>query len=472
MDIPAFHLDFMGNRLLIAIIAILHVLINHSLAVGLIPLVVLLERLGYKLQNPDWDELARKIMFFAFIITTSLGAMTGVGIWLSASLANPYSIGSLIRVFYWAWFTEWVVFVTEVVLILIYFLTWRRSNLSKEAKAKHIKIGASLAIFSWITMAIIVAILGFMMDPGNWMTDRSLLNGVFNPIYLPQLAFRTPVAMLMAGTVALFLTFLFTKKDTTFRTEAIHYVGMWILAWFFPACIGAIWYYTVIPDVMVNNFNVAIGTQAFQDWLDSFKYVGAIAFFSIALTVGYLLFKRGKTSIIPTMLPVLTIFSLLLVFERTREFIRKPYVIGKYMYSNAYRPEEYALLNKEGILKYATYVSTNEVTTENKLEAGKNVFMLACSRCHTSNGINSVMNKFELMYGKGKPLEIESMVGYMKGMHNARNYMPPFPGNTKEMEALAVYIKSLQDYPDPLEGAQENGVSISPTQTTKGGFAK
>ena len=238
MDIPAFHLDFMGNRLLIAIIAILHVLINHSLAVGLIPLVVLLERLGYKLQNPDWDELARKIMFFAFIITTSLGAMTGVGIWLSASLANPYSIGSLIRVFYWAWFTEWVVFVTEVVLILIYFLTWRRSNLSKEAKAKHIKIGASLAIFSWITMAIIVAILGFMMDPGNWMTDRSLLNGVFNPIYLPQLAFRTPVAMLMAGTVALFLTFLFTKKDTTFRTEAIHYVGMWILAWFFPACIG------------------------------------------------------------------------------------------------------------------------------------------------------------------------------------------------------------------------------------------
>ena len=276
----------------------------------------------------------------------------------------------------------------------------------------------------------------------------------------------------MAGTVALFLTFLFTKKDTTFRTEAIHYVGMWILAWFFPACIGAIWYYTVIPDVMVNNFNVAIGTQAFQDWLDSFKYVGAIAFFSIALTVGYLLFKRGKTSIIPTMLPVLTIFSLLLVFERTREFIRKPYVIGKYMYSNAYRPEEYALLNKEGILKYATYVSTNEVTTENKLEAGKNVFMLACSRCHTSNGINSVMNKFELMYGKGKPLEIESMVGYMKGMHNARNYMPPFPGNTKEMEALAAYIKSLQDYPDPLEGAQENGVSISPTQTTKGGFAK
>jgi hypothetical protein len=37
MDFPIFHLDFMGDRLLIAIIAVLHVLINHGLAVGFIP---------------------------------------------------------------------------------------------------------------------------------------------------------------------------------------------------------------------------------------------------------------------------------------------------------------------------------------------------------------------------------------------------------------------------------------------------
>ena len=51
--------------------------------------------------------------------------MTGVGIWFSAALVNPAAIGSLIRVFFWAWFVEWLVFVAEVGLILIYYLTWR-----------------------------------------------------------------------------------------------------------------------------------------------------------------------------------------------------------------------------------------------------------------------------------------------------------------------------------------------------------
>jgi cytochrome bd-type quinol oxidase subunit 1 len=80
MDYPIFHLDFIGGRLLIAFIAVLHVLINHALAVGLIPLVVYLEHLGFKRGNKKLDALAYKIMFFAFLITTTIGAMTGVGI--------------------------------------------------------------------------------------------------------------------------------------------------------------------------------------------------------------------------------------------------------------------------------------------------------------------------------------------------------------------------------------------------------
>ena len=43
MDFPVFHLDFLGNRMLIATIAVLHVIINHSLAVGAMPLVAAME---------------------------------------------------------------------------------------------------------------------------------------------------------------------------------------------------------------------------------------------------------------------------------------------------------------------------------------------------------------------------------------------------------------------------------------------
>lgn len=166
---------------MIAIIAVLHAVINHALAVGLMPVVAMLEIKGFRLRNTQpelaarWDRLAYRILFFAFIITTTIGAMTGVGIWFSAALINPASIASLIRVFFGAWFVEWMVFVTEVVLILLYFLTWNKLNTTIAQKFRHVKYGLFLSFFSWITMAIIVSILAFMMDTGNWNTNRSFL---------------------------------------------------------------------------------------------------------------------------------------------------------------------------------------------------------------------------------------------------------------------------------------------------------
>ena len=207
MDFPIFHADLVGNRAIIAVIATLHVLINHGLAVGMMPLIASMEWHGYKTGDSRWDTLGYRLLFFCFLITTTIGALTGVGIWLSASLINPYAIGSLIRVFFWAWFTEWLVFITEVCLIIAYFLTWKTWT-TPQAKRRHIRLGFALAAFSWITMAIIVSILGFMMDPGNWLTDQTLLAGFTNPMYLPQLAFRTPLALAMAGIIAAFLAIL------------------------------------------------------------------------------------------------------------------------------------------------------------------------------------------------------------------------------------------------------------------------
>src|SRR5690606_12073819 len=155
MDFPLFHFDFMGNRMLVAVIAIIHVLINHALAVGLMPLVTLLELNGYlKAKNNfeegrTWDDSARKLLFIAFIVTTTAGALTGVGIWFAASLANPASLGSLIRVFYFAWFIEWIIFVLEVIFIMIYYLTWKKSSESVKSKRKHILFGCWLSLFSW-----------------------------------------------------------------------------------------------------------------------------------------------------------------------------------------------------------------------------------------------------------------------------------------------------------------------------------
>ena len=101
-----FHLDWLNNRMLIAIIGILHVIINHGLAVGFMPFVTWLEQRGVsrsgknQITDMKWDTMVYKIMKVAFIITATIGAMTGVGIWFSVALVRLSSIGSLIRVFY------------------------------------------------------------------------------------------------------------------------------------------------------------------------------------------------------------------------------------------------------------------------------------------------------------------------------------------------------------------------------------
>lgn len=470
MDFPMFHLDWLNDRFLIAAVAIIHVMINHGLAVGFIPYVTWLEFKGVQRAGRDqiadweWDKLIHNKMKVGFIITTTIGAMTGVGIWFTVALVSPSSIGSLIRVFYWAWFTEWIVFVTEVILISIYYLSWESANKSLHSKLKHIRFGAFLSVASWITMVIIVSILSFMMDPGNWNTHKSLFNGFTNPIYIPQLFFRTPVAMLMGGVFGMLLTTLFTKKGSKQRIQVVGLGGKWILGWTPFAFAGALYYWNAMPEAMKANMSTAVGSMDFAEYYDILKYIIVGATVLSVLLAIRAIWKPQKVNVREVIVPCLLIFGFLGIFERVREFVRKPYVIGGYMYSNLLREEDYALYKKDGILKHATYTSVWEITPENKIEAGKNVFMLTCSRCHTSNGINSIVDVFEKMYGKGKPLDEESMSVYIPNMHQGRTFMPPFPGNKKELEAIVAYIKQLQGTGESLQGAQVEGITVSPLQ--------
>lgn len=460
MDLPVFHLDFLNNRMLIALIAVLHVIINHSMAVGGIPLVAFLEHRGHKLQDPEWDRVAHRIMTVFFVTTTTVGALTGVGIWFSVALVNPYAIGSLIRVFFWAWFAEWLVFVTEVVLILWYYLTWKQQG--DPRKGAHVRLGFTLAGASWATMAIIVAILGFMMDPGSWRTERSLFSGVLNPIYLPQLAFRTPLAMIMAGAFAMAILVWATPRRSELRARFVRAIALWILCWT-PLCVlGGLWYAHRVPTAMAGNLPVALLTQLLAGWAQvALKVLGvACGLIGLIALWGALAPRRMLT--VALVLPALLSMMLMATFERVREFIRKPYAIADYMYANGIRKDDYPLLQRDGLLTYATYTPIRTVTAENQLAAGREVFLLACTRCHTVDGVTGVRTVLGRMYGPDKPWDAGIIASYIKVMHNARPYMPPFPGNDAEREALAAYLVRLQTHREGLEGAQTTGVNVLP----------
>ncbi|MBD1207918.1 MAG: cytochrome c [Ignavibacteria bacterium] len=469
MDLPIFHLDWLNNRFLIGIIAVLHVFINHPLAVGGIAFVSTLEWWGRRTGDARWDKLAYRIMTTFFVITTTIGAMTGVGIWFSAGLVNPIAIGSLIRVFYWGWFTEWIVFVTEVVLILIYYLTWKSWTAQGDAKKRsHIRLGFGLAAASWLTMVLIVAILGFMMDTGTWLRDKSFFSAFLNPAYLPQLSFRTPVAMMMAGGAGLFLVVFFTRGDREFRMKAVRAIALWQLCWSPFAFLGATWYANIIPSTMIANLSVANTTQHFAEWFSIVKQLVLYVTLGGMVLAAWAVIRPQWYPRAMYFVPFIGFLFLLGHFERVREFIRKPFAIGNYLYSNGIRAQDYPLLQKEGMLKHLTYISAREITPENQVRVGKELFMAACSRCHTINGINNISSNLEAMYGKSKTWETDVVANYFVAMHKTRTFMPPFPGNDDERKAIASYLVWLQTNRDEAEPAQSSGVTIPKTEQQPG----
>jgi len=446
MEFPLFFLDLFGNRILIAVIASVHVFINHALAVGAYPLVASMEWRAFRKNDAEGDELAYKITFTLFVITTTVGALTGVGIWLTTALIAPFGIGNLLRIFFWAWFIEWLVFIGEVILIVIYFLTWKRWR-EGTWKKFHIGLGAFLSAFSWLTMVIIVGILGFMMNSGAWPDDRSLISGFFNPIYLPQLAFRTFYALGLAGLCVWFMLFFFTRKGTDLRSRAVRFVSLWTLACVPPLAASSWWYWKKVPEAMLANIDVALMTQRFAQWHETLALIMVLAVAAIVLTA---LIGAVRPKILPgvaLLIPFILGVWLLGHFERVREFIRKPYVIADYMYSNGVRVSDFPVFKRDGILPYTSFVKNHRVTATNQVEAGRDVFLVACSRCHTTRGLNSVATKFRDLYGD-EEWDKNVLLAFMASMHNTRTYMPPFPGNDKEAEALSAYLNYLRENPE------------------------
>jgi MFS family permease len=308
-------------------------------------------------------------------------------------------------------------------------------------------------------MVIIVAILSFMMDPGSWHTDKSFFSGVFNPVYGPQLLFRTPMAMVMAGGAVLAILACFDKNHPA-RDPALHFTSRWTLCWMPLLALGCYAYWGAIPGAMVANMGTALTTLEFTEWYGTVLtwVIGSVAIVTGITALGAVKPKLMWRPILPV--PFILLAILLGQFERVREFIRKPYAIAGYLYANGIRKDDYPLLQRDGILKHSIYVSIKEITEKNELQAGKEVFTIACTRCHTVNGINSVRTKLNKMYG-AVPWNEATISSYLAVMHQTRTFMPPFPGNEAERHAVAHYLVYLQRSGDVLRGAQAAGIPNS-----------
>jgi hypothetical protein len=298
-----------------------------------------------------------------------------------------------------------------------------------------------------------------MMNTGDWSQSRAFLDAMTAPLYIPQLGFRTAFAFMTGAVFLWFCTYFFTNKDAAARAWMVERLSHVVLSSMMVLFFFGIWYWFRIPESMRANQSVALLSMSFVQWHDKFAMLlgwTIAAFLLIAiggLTVPRLIPRWAL--LIPTFMGI----WLLGHFERAREFMRKPWVIAEYLYSNGIRKDELRFLQSEGMLKHATYVKHHTVTPENRVEAGEDVFMISCSRCHSTTGLNGVLEKFTLMYGPGEWSE-GGMVAFLGTMHKTSTFMPPFPGNRAEKEALVAYILDLRKTREPLTGAQSDGIRL------------
>jgi len=448
-DYPIFEMPFIGHRLLFAFDAILHVFISHGAAVGGSVILVLSQWLAIKNNDHKLDELSYKILFTFFILATAVGALTGIGIWIHINIINPAAIGALLRVFFWKWFIEWVVFNVEMIFLLWWFLTWKSSPLGTPAKKRNFKLGLTYAIASWFTMAIITAILGFMMTPGNWLksyfpAEPDYVAALFNPSWFPSLGFRTFWSIAWASAMAMLLSWLFTRKDLELRQKAMRLYGTVLLVCIpFFVLFGA-WYYHQFPQAAKDLFWMGAITRRLAAHPEYATYL-TVALSGMVLAGALALYTKPKRA--PVFLAVMMLIGsmgLIAEFERVREFVRKPYIIYNYMYANGVRVADVPYLNKEGYLKHAAFVPPEfrQVTDENRLVAGKYLYQMQCRYCHTVNGINSMKARTQGMSEDAIYIRIGSLNSA------ATPFMPPFTGTDAERKALAAYLASLaQDRP-------------------------
>ncbi len=443
-DFPIFDMPLIGHRLMFAFDAIVHVFISHGAAVGGSIILVLAQWFAIKNNDKKFDELAYKILFTFFVLATAVGALTGIGIWIHVNIINPAAIGALLRVFFWKWFIEWIVFNVEMVFLLYWFLTWKDRPLGTPAKQSHFRLGLSYAIASWLTMAIITAILGFMMTPGNWLASEfpakpDYLASLMNPSWIPSLGFRTFFSIIWASAAAMMLTWFFTRDDEELREKGMRFFGKILWAGVIPMIAFGWWYYEQFPQAAKDLFVIGVITRRLAANPELAMEVTMLLAGLFFASAAFLYAKPKKAPMFAAILLFVVSGALIGEFERVREFVRKPYIIYGYMYANGVRVIDVPLLNKEGYLKQATFVPEEyrTITAANKVKSGEYLYKMQCRYCHTINGVNAIKERVKGMD--------EAAIYHRIGALNspATPFMPPFTGTDDERHALAAFLATL-----------------------------
>jgi mono/diheme cytochrome c family protein/cytochrome bd-type quinol oxidase subunit 1 len=491
MNYPLWGLPAPG--LLIAAVAIVHVFISHF-AVGGGLFLVLAEKKARSGGDESLLGFVRSLSRFFILLTLVLGALTGVGIWFTIALVQPQATSALVTAFVWGWAIEWTFFAVEIASAMVYYYGWDRLD-----PRTHVRVGWIYFVSAWASLAVISGILSFMATSGGWVTTFRFADGFFNPTFWPTVALRTSLAVGLAGLYALLAASF--QRDASLKAR----VARWsVTRWIVPASVliplTVLWYLRAAAQAGVAVAETlgasATGPGALLSAVLASVPAGqpvvrhaalVVVASSVLLVVGALVLAAARARRFhPIEAAVLMVLGFVSMggSEWVREGVRKPWVIDGYMFVNGVRlptsvggevvedPFSVDALSARGVLSSARFARVPEGFTAGdgpleerapearaslEAEAGRELFRLQCSACHTVDGhlgirrlvegrsvsaLETVLDSLARPVGpEGEPttwldpgVRVETRLG---------RRMPPFVGTDAEKRALAIHLARL-----------------------------
>ena len=455
MNYPFWDVPHIGSGWVIGMIAIFHVMISHF-AVGGGLFLPMTEAKALREGRKDWLLTLRWHSKFFLILTGVFGAVTGVGIWFAIGLAQPEGTSALIHNFVFGWAIEWVFFLVELTSAGVYYYTWGRIP-----EKMHLAVGWVYAVASFLTLFIINGILAFQLTPGNpWLEVAGtgqeatrFWQAFFNPVFWPGLVLRILACLSLAGVWAMVTSArIDEKKDGSLKESFVRWSARWVFPAFLLLPICFVWYLWCVPEAQRALLQLGIsgaGTGTFSQLtrtiiiipLASASVVGLVYFFAwrSPRTI-----NMGQASLIVMLALFATASS-----EYGREMLRKPFVIGKYMYSNGVRVASVPSINTNGYLTSSLWTrqtAPDATERDKKLALGEAMFRGQCAACHTRD----VYRSMKRMIGERNR---ESIGNLLTMLHEAKDdspykkFMPQLAGTPAEIDALGDYLASLVEKP-------------------------
>jgi cytochrome d ubiquinol oxidase subunit I len=457
MNYPFWDIPHIGSGWVIGMIAIYHVMISQF-AVGGGLYLPLAERKAMRMADKEtgaaWlKQLIRHSKFF-LILTAVFGTVSGVGIWFAIGLTHPEATSTLIHNFVFGWAMEWVFFLIELTTVAVYYYTWNRVDAKLHLKVGWVYAGASAA-----TLIIINGILAFMLTPGDtWIsvagTGREaskFWNAFFNPTYWPSLLLRSCVCISLAGIWALITSSRIDgDKQPVLKTSLVQWSVKWLVPSFVATPFLLVWYLFMVPQSQRALLTLGIDTIAGG----TFSTVTRIALIIVVtsatiIAVAYYLAYRNPVDF--NLSHAMSVLLLALIAtgsgEYAREMLRKPYVIGRWMYSNGVRVTYRDRINQQGYLTHSNWTwSGDGASSSSSYSRGEAIFRGECGSCHTIDGYRPLKT---LLAGRDRA----NLTNFVNMLHDYkpdspyRKFMPPMVGTEQEVDDLVDFLNAQVNPP-------------------------